>query len=209
MPYLIALAVLVVASIGFTVLQSTHVTTDTVTNNTTQEDVLIMNPDTVIAISSDTQVEPEPTEPPIKELETNNTLSTQPATKPDVIPEPTPVVTTPVVSKPVTPPPTPAVAYDYMNGSYTSHVTYRTPERDTYTMDVTLTIKNDIVTASNIIYGNGAERDSYARRFNNSYESVVVGKDIDTVSLSRVGGASLTTRAFTEAVTKIKTEAAA
>ena len=38
-------------------------------------------------------------------------------------------------------------------------------------------------------------------------KTLVVGKKLETISLSRVGGASLTTNAFNEALAEVKTKA--
>lgn len=211
MPYIIALAVLVVASIGFTVFQSTQTPADTSVNEQVQEEVLVVAPVDNSTLESNDEAEIEDNDENEDEDDDDSLVTTQPATKPEVVQETTPVVTKPVATEPTptpSPAPTPIATSDYINGSYTSSVTYRTPERDTYTMDVTLTIKNDTVTATDIIYGQGAQRDSYARRFDGAYESYVVGKDLDSLSLSRVGGASLTTKAFNQAVNNIKLDAA-
>lgn len=74
-------------------------------------------------------------------------------------------------------------------------------------MDVSLTVAKDVVSATNITFSGKAARDSYSRRFDKSYASYVVGEDLSTLHLSRVGGASLTTTAFNKAVTNIKSQA--
>lgn len=96
---------------------------------------------------------------------------------------------------------------DYKNGTYSKQVTYRTPD-GTYNMNISITISNDIVTNSSVAFDARGARDSYSRRFLKSYPSQVDGKDFTNVNLSRVGGASLTTAAFNEALVKIKTKAA-
>lgn len=96
---------------------------------------------------------------------------------------------------------------DYTDGTYTTDVTYLTPKRDTYGMRVSLTLSQDIVTGATITYSDGAEKDPNAARFEAAYRAQVIGKDIDTINLSRVGGASLTTNAFNNAVSEIKSDA--
>ena len=95
------------------------------------------------------------------------------------------------------------------DGTYTSEVTYRTPTFSKYQLDVSLSIKNNIVTEATVAYSQGAEKDPNAQRFEGAYRAEVIGKDINSLNLSRVGGASLTTGAFNEALTKIKTDAKA
>lgn len=96
---------------------------------------------------------------------------------------------------------------DYKNGIHNTSVTYLTPKRDEYAMTVSLTLTGDIVTDASINYSQGAEKDPNAQRFEAAYKAEVIGKDIDTINLSRVGGASLTTGAFNDALANIKTEA--
>jgi hypothetical protein len=96
---------------------------------------------------------------------------------------------------------------DYKDGTYTTDVTYQTPKRDEYGVNVSLTLTKDIVTDAKVTYSNGAEKDPNAAKFEAAYKTEVIGKDIDTLKLSRVGGASLTTAAFNNALTNIKTDA--
>lgn len=95
----------------------------------------------------------------------------------------------------------------YIDGTYTAKVTYPTPKRDIYALDVTLVIVNDIITDSSITYSQGAEKDGNVERFDAAYRTELLGKNIDDVNLSRVGGASLTTNSFNEAFTTIKADA--
>ena len=135
-----------------------------------------------------------------------------------------PVPTTPVAgtpTKPATPatpttpttpttPATPAApATTYTDGAHTSNITYRAPENSNHTMAVTLTLKGDIVTASSITYGGDkvGESSQYQNRFMNAYQAQVIGKKLDSIKLSRVSGASLTTGGFNDAVAKIKASA--
>ncbi len=95
---------------------------------------------------------------------------------------------------------------DYQNGAHQTTVTYLTPIKAEYMLEVSLTLENDIVTDAQITYSQGAEKDPNAQRFEAAYRTEVIGKDIDTLNLSRVGGASLTTGAFNNALTAIKTD---
>lgn len=102
---------------------------------------------------------------------------------------------------------TPVLVSDYSDGSYTASVTYLTPMQTEYHLDVTLTLASDVVVDANIVYSQGAEKDPNAQRFEGVYQAEVIGMDIDSLNLSRVGGASLTTGAFNKALAEIKTQA--
>lgn len=96
---------------------------------------------------------------------------------------------------------------DYKDGTYSTDVTYQTPKRDEYGVNVSLTLVKDIVTDAKVTYSNGGEKDPNAARFEAAYKVEVIGKDIDTLNLARVGGASLTTAAFNNALVNIKADA--
>jgi uncharacterized protein with FMN-binding domain len=95
----------------------------------------------------------------------------------------------------------------YKDGAHTASATYLTPAKAEYLVEVSLTLANDIVTDAQITYSQGAEKDPNAAKFEAAYRTEVIGKNIDTLNLSRVGGASLTTGAFNNALTNIKTDA--
>ena len=95
----------------------------------------------------------------------------------------------------------------FIDGEYTTRTTYLTPRRDEYSLDVTLTLKDDVVVDASIDYGQGAENDPNAARFEAAYKTEVIGKPLSEISLSRVGGASLTTGAFNAALADIKADA--
>jgi cytoskeletal protein RodZ len=102
---------------------------------------------------------------------------------------------------------TPSTKTTYKNGTYEATVTYVVPNRKTYSMDVSLTLTDDVITTAAVSYGDGAEKDPNAQRFDAAYKSLVIGQKLDAIQLSRVGGASLTTNAFNEAAGTIKTKA--
>ncbi len=149
MPYLIALAVIIIAGIGFTFFQSSKT-----------------NEPTTVA--------------PIEQKLTEEK-----------------------------PAPKAVAAYNYKDGTYTKKVTYTipAPPPNLYTMDISLDVKNDIVVSANIVYNAEADTDPNAQAFEAAYRSQVVGKKVDSLNLSRVGGASLSTQAFNGALAQIKTEA--
>ena len=88
--------------------------------------------------------------------------------------------------------------------TFTETGTYLTPARTSHEMTVSLTLENGVVAAAAIVY-DGGEGFSNANqeRFDAAYKAEVIGKPLTEISLSRVGGASLTSQAFNEAVAKI------
>ncbi len=101
----------------------------------------------------------------------------------------------------------PAVDSAMETKSYTENVTYLTPARTEHKLAVTLKIANGLVTEADVIYdgGDGFSNPSQ-ERFDGAFPSEVIGKPLAGISLSRVGGASLSSVAFNEAVTKIRAE---
>jgi hypothetical protein len=139
-------------------------------------------------------------------LKDDTTIVNQPTPQPAEQLVPAPVATT--TNKP-TAPELAVVAKEgiYIDGTYKTKETYLTPQRTEYLIDVSLTIRDDVVTDATVIYSQGAEKDPNPQRFDGAYKTLVIGKKIDSISLSRVGGASLTTAAFNKALEEIKTDA--
>lgn len=195
MPYIIAVLALVVIGVGFTLLKveqsPADVTPIMVTENLESSPPLTATtiPAVIEPLQEDTSVPktetPTPTPPPVK----------TPVSIPTPVPVPQPVEEIPSVP-----------LSDYVDGSYRSQVSYRTPE-DTYSLDLTLTIVNDVITNSSVSFDTKGVKDSYSKRFSSAYQSSVIGQDLGSISLSRVGGASLTTRAFNNAVSNIRNQA--
>ncbi len=97
-----------------------------------------------------------------------------------------------------------------VEGTYEASSTYLTPARTEQHVNVTLTLEDGVVTNSVVNFDGKAEGESSndnQARFGDAYKSEVIGKSLTEISLSRVGGASLTSRAFNEAVAKIMVEA--
>lgn len=100
-----------------------------------------------------------------------------------------------------------AEAGAYKDGTYTAVGNYTSPGGQEE-LGVTLTVDNGVVTASEVEVK--ATRPISKERqtdFANNYESLVVGKSIDEISLSKVSGSSLSPKGFNDAVEKIKTQA--
>lgn len=97
----------------------------------------------------------------------------------------------------------------YIDGTYSASASYLTPRRTEHLVGVTLTIENDVVVDSIVTFD--GEANTYANdnqaRFDRAYGEQVIGQPLDTISLSRVGGASLTSGAWNEAKIKIAAEA--
>ncbi len=119
----------------------------------------------------------------------------------------TPTITETPVIETTTEVPAAMTQGTYRNGAHTASATYTTPKRSEYKIDVSLTLTDDTVTDAAIVYAQGSENDKNAQRFEQAYKTEVIGKKLDEINLSRVGGASLTSNAFNDAVAKIKTEA--
>ena len=185
MMYIIALVVVVV--IGGVVAYTTSVST----------------PETVPEESPRSEVAREAAE----ETETVSAVVTEPDPEPVV---PTTPVSTDTVEEVVEEPaavaePTSSTMYE--DGSYSSTVSYRSPGGN-HGLTVDLEIEDDQVVAADIEYetANGTSR-NYLQRFEAGYEAEVVGQSLAAVSVSRVGGASLTATAFNKAVAEIKSSA--
>lgn len=88
--------------------------------------------------------------------------------------------------------------------TFTEKVSYLTPARTEHKMAVSLTVTDGVVTEANVVYDEG---DGFSNpnqeRFDAAYKAEVIGKSLADISLSRVGGASLTSQAFNDAVAKI------
>jgi len=97
----------------------------------------------------------------------------------------------------------------YTDGTYSATGSYDSPN-GTESLDVTLTLEGDIVTDVEVV-GNGDNPDSkrYQAEFIGGIADVVVGKDIDELTVDRVAGSSLSSTGFKAAVADIKTQAAA
>ncbi|MDB5165791.1 MAG: hypothetical protein JWM00_681 [Candidatus Saccharibacteria bacterium] len=97
----------------------------------------------------------------------------------------------------------------YNNGTYTASDDYSTPE-GLESITLTVAISGNTITSASIeSSGNSRESRQYQAIFTDNFKSLVVGKDIDTVHLSRVAGSSLTSNGFNTALDQIKNDAAA
>jgi hypothetical protein len=101
-----------------------------------------------------------------------------------------------------------ATSRTYADGTYTAEGSYATPE-SVETIVVTVTLQDDVITVVDVS-GDPQKRESeeYQSRFIGGIADVVVGQDIDAISVSRVAGSSLTSGGFNQAIDTIKSEAA-
>lgn len=96
----------------------------------------------------------------------------------------------------------------YKDGTYTAEGTYQTPET-VEKISVTLTLESNKVTAVEVTGDPQArETEQYQSEFIGGIQDEVVGKNLDDLSVDRVGGSSLTSGGFNAAVAEIRTEAA-
>lgn len=95
----------------------------------------------------------------------------------------------------------------YKDGTYNASGSYRTPG-GTESVDVQLTLKDGKVTDSTVT-GSGSDRQAreYQSEFEQGYKQLVTGKPIESISLSRVSGSSLTSQGFNDALAKIADQA--
>lgn len=125
--------------------------------------------------------------------------STNSTTADNTVPTTTPVPTP--APKPV------ANSSGYKDGTYTVTASYRTPERNE-DLTVTLTLKNGVVVDSKVTaQAKDPSSKLYQSEFIQNYKQFVTGKNIDTLSLTRVAGSSLTPNGFNAAVAQIKIQA--
>jgi hypothetical protein len=200
MPYIIGLIVIVLIGVGFTLLQSNPKTETAIQNapetvlvdDTTGEIGELNNPNPPEEQSAETAPLPESNQGP---LPSAPTTSNSPPTNANALP----------AAAPATRPPTPA--QKFADGTYNAQTNYRTPG-GAYKITVSLTVKDDVVTNSNVSYDASTAKDVHSQAFSAAYKSQVVSKNLEAINLSRVGGSSLTTGAFNKALTEIKAQAA-
>lgn len=96
---------------------------------------------------------------------------------------------------------------EYTDGSYEALGQYVSPAGPSE-VTVAITLEDDIVTDV-VVTPHATEGNSiqFQGQFADGIAAVVVGKDIDTLTVSRVGGSSLTSGGFNDALAQIKAEA--
>jgi uncharacterized protein with FMN-binding domain len=101
-----------------------------------------------------------------------------------------------------------ATAGSYSDGEYTESAEYQSPN-GTEEVTVTVTLADGVITAVESV-GDGDNPNSkrYQTEFADGIADVVVGKNIDEISVDKVAGSSLTSDGFNAAIEKIKADAA-
>ena len=95
----------------------------------------------------------------------------------------------------------------YKNGTYSLTASYESPA-GAEDMGVSVTLKNDIVVDSTFTpMANDGRSSRYQQGFASGYKSYVIGKNIDSINLDVVSGASLTSAGFNDALSQIKAKA--
>lgn len=106
---------------------------------------------------------------------------------------------------------TDAVSGPYTDGDYEATADYQSPN-GTETIDVALSLEGDVitdVTVTGVSENPSPEVLRFQGEFEDGIEAVVKGKNIDELDVSRVGGSSLTSSGFNEAIEQIKLQAQA
>lgn len=96
---------------------------------------------------------------------------------------------------------------EYADGTYTADGSYTAPSgQESITVEITVAddVVTDVVVTPHATEGNQAK---FQGQFAEGIAAVVEGHDIDTLSVSRVGGSSLTSGGFNKALETIKAEA--
>lgn len=94
----------------------------------------------------------------------------------------------------------------FANTSFSESVNYN-PEGRSESIAVSVELNGSVITQISSTHSmNDGKSRMYQRAFEAEIQPLVVGKDIKTLNLSRVAGASLTTDAFMQAVEGIKSK---
>lgn len=97
----------------------------------------------------------------------------------------------------------------FKDGTYTATGSYQTPGGQE-SIDLTVTLSGNTITDAKVVQNaSGGEAAEYQSKFASGYRSLVVGKKITDVSLTRVAGSSLTPVGFNNAISDIENQAKA
>jgi len=97
----------------------------------------------------------------------------------------------------------------YKDGTYSATGTYSSPGGQE-SIELTVTIKDGVITDTSLVANaDSGDAKNYQTKFTSAYKGLIVGKDVEEVSLSRVAGSSLTSNGFNRALQQIKTDAEA
>ena len=90
--------------------------------------------------------------------------------------------------------------------TFVAEASYFTPRRTEHEMLITLELQGETIIDANVTYDGGTAQTPNHSAFDNAYKAEVIGQNINNVQLSRVGGASLTSTAFNEAIADIRAQ---
>jgi uncharacterized protein with FMN-binding domain len=95
----------------------------------------------------------------------------------------------------------------YADGDYSAEGSYVSPAGE-QSVKVELTLKDDTVTAVTVTpEADDPQAKGFQQKFAGGISEAIVGKDIDTLEVSRIAGSSLTSSGFTQAIDAIKADA--
>lgn len=165
--------------------------------------------------TEETTSQPTESAPTARPEETNNTEAevseAAPSPADPIVPDPEPAAVHEIAEEPTSAmsiePVEEAPSTIYQDGTFTGESTYFTPRNTSHDIEVEITIEDDVVAAVDVTYDGGEASTSNNRRFDQAYASQVVGLPVANINLSRVGGSSLTSEAFNEALAAIKADA--
>ena len=101
---------------------------------------------------------------------------------------------------------TPATSANYKDGTFKAEGDYMTPG-GMEKIDVSVTLKSGKIEEASFVGKPVAPASKMMQeKFNEGFKTLVVGKDINDVSLSVVNGSSLTPKGFMDALNKIKAQ---
>lgn len=97
----------------------------------------------------------------------------------------------------------------YKDGSYSAVGDYVSPG-GAETVAVSLTLSGGVVTDATVTgQATRPESKNWQGKFISGYKTLVIGKKIDEIALTKVSGSSLTPKGFNDALAKIKVQAKA
>ena len=96
----------------------------------------------------------------------------------------------------------------YADGTYEADGSYTSPGGQE-SVGVSITLEDDVVTAVTVTpHATSGNAKQFQTQFAGAISGEVVGKDIDSLEVSRVAGSSLTSGGFNDALEAIKADAA-
>ena len=97
----------------------------------------------------------------------------------------------------------------YKDGTYSATGSYLSPGGYDQ-LGVSITLKNGIITNASVTnMASDGRSQRYQNNFISAYKQYVLGKNIGTLSLTKISGSSLTPKGFNDALAQIKSQAQA